>query len=179
MAGKKDKSKKTPKLTRKDAELWKQVTKDVERLPERDYEEFIDEIQDKKPSAPVTVRERVSVRPEKPVKKTPTGKDVDGATARKFTRGKMDIEATVDLHGLGQSEAREVLRRFITASHQRGRRCVLVITGKGLLGKPGVLKGRVPEWLDEMGPVVLKTASAQPRHGGQGALYVLLRRQRD
>jgi len=177
MVGKKDKND-TP-LTGKDVELWKAMTKDVRRLPGRAYARP----EADKPAAAKEGRTReraVSVPQETGRGKgSAKGKDVDRSTAQKFVRGKMAIEGTLDLHGMSQSDAREALRRFIKSSHARGKRCLLVITGKGAPGRPSVLKARVPEWLDEepLGPLVLKMAQAR-RHGGEGAVYVLLRRQR-
>ncbi len=80
-----------------------------------------------------------------------------------------------------QAEAHRELIDFVVASHRGGRRCVLVITGRGLgPDGPGVLKSAVPRWLEEAGlrRRILAVAAAQPRHGGAGALYLLLRRQR-
>lgn len=106
--------------------------------------------------------------------------NLDKATARRFRAGELPVEARLDLHGMTQSQAFDALARFVPAHHAMGRRCVLVITGKGRLGG-GVLKESVPRWLNEAGlrRMVVAIASAQPRHGGDGALYLLLRRRRD
>jgi DNA-nicking Smr family endonuclease len=80
-----------------------------------------------------------------------------------------------------QAEAHQALTAFIRASSDAGRRCVLVITGRGLgPNGSGVLKNAVPRWLEEpdLRRQVLATATAQPRDGGAGAAYVLLRRRR-
>ena len=76
-----------------------------------------------------------------------------------------------------QIEAHQALARFVVGSRFTGRRCVLVITGHGRFSG-GVLKEAVPRWLHEaeMRRHVLAIAPAQPRHGGTGALYALLRR---
>ncbi len=106
---------------------------------------------------------------------------IDRANAERLKRGRHPIEARLDLHGLTQAEAHRELADFIWASYQAGRRCVLVITGRGLgPDGPGVLKSAVPRWLEESGlrRRILAVAAAQPRHGGAGALYLLLRRQR-
>ncbi len=106
---------------------------------------------------------------------------IDRANAERLKRGLHPIEARLDLHGLTQAEAHNELIEFVEASYQSGRRCLLVITGRGLGPEgPGVLKSAVPRWLAEARtrPRILAISAAQPRHGGAGALYVLLRRQR-
>jgi DNA-nicking Smr family endonuclease len=79
-----------------------------------------------------------------------------------------------------QEDAHAALDRFIRQAWKDGKRMLLVITGKGNLGE-GVLRRGVPRWLaaGEHAARLLKVSSAQPRHGGGGAFYVLLRRQRD
>jgi DNA-nicking Smr family endonuclease len=109
------------------------------------------------------------------------GAGIDRASAEWLKRGRRPIEARLDLHGMTQAEAHRELADFVEASHLAGRRCVLVVTGRGLgPGGPGVLKSAVPRWLAEAGlrRRILAIAAAQPRHGGEGALYLLLRRQR-
>jgi DNA-nicking Smr family endonuclease len=106
---------------------------------------------------------------------------IDRANAERLKRGLHEIEARLDLHGMTQAEAHQELIGFVGASHQAGRRCVLVITGRGLgPDGPGVLKSAVPRWLEDavLRRKILAVAAAQPRHGGAGALYLLLRRQR-
>jgi len=106
---------------------------------------------------------------------------IDRASAERLKRGLHKIEATLDLHQMTQAEAHRAVSVFIAASHAAGRRCVLVITGRGLGSSgPGVLKKSVPRWLEEpeLRRRILAIAPAQPRHGGSGAAYVLLRRAR-
>jgi DNA-nicking Smr family endonuclease len=102
---------------------------------------------------------------------------VDRANAERLKRGQQRVEARLDLHGLSQDEAHRALFGFIRAGRAAGKRCVLVITGRGRLGG-GVLKEAVPRWLDEaeFRPHLLAICAAQPRDGGTGALYVMLRR---
>lgn len=101
----------------------------------------------------------------------------------------MPIEARLDLHGMSQIQAHHALERFILRCHARGMRCVLLVTGKGTPRasstgtddrKTGILKQKVPEWLREgaLYDLVLKIETARPKDGGEGALYVLLRRKR-
>jgi DNA-nicking Smr family endonuclease len=102
---------------------------------------------------------------------------IDRASAERLKRGRQPIEARLDLHGMTQDEAHRALALFVSALRAEGRRCVLVITGRGALGD-GVLRAAVPRWLAEPAfrPHVLAIATAQPRDGGSGALYVMLRR---
>ncbi|MBK7362258.1 MAG: Smr/MutS family protein [Micavibrio sp.] len=176
MMGKKDKNKSKPGLSKKDAALWKAMTADVRLMPGRNYEE---NEEDNFHAQEEKIIERVGVE-FRETQKQPKGRGVDKRTAQKLERGKMVIEGTLDLHGMNQQEARTALARFIKSSYERGRRCVLVITGKGNQDKPGVLKARVPEWLNEapLEELVLKTAQAKQHDGGLGAIYVLLRRSR-
>lgn len=106
---------------------------------------------------------------------------LDKRTLIRLRRGLIAPETQVDLHRQTQEEARRSLDGFIAASQATGRRCVLVITGKGYgSGGAGVLKTMVPRWLDEQPNRgrVLAFCHAVPSHGGEGALYVLLRRLR-
>jgi DNA-nicking Smr family endonuclease len=110
-------------------------------------------------------------------------KTLDRQTETRFRQGKMPIEAVLDLHGMHQAGAQNRLFSFLRDSSALGRRCVLVITGKGAQGpdgETGVLRRMLPLWL-EMEPVsdlVLSVSPARPRDGGSGAFYILLRRQR-
>lgn len=106
-------------------------------------------------------------------------RDLDKRTRQRLERGEMAIEAVLDLHGHSQEQAYGELVDFITRTHRAGLRCVLVITGKGR-GGAGVLKARLPQWVDEppLRPLILRAVPARQNHGGGGAFYVLLRRTR-
>lgn len=110
---------------------------------------------------------------------TPPARDLDRRTEQKLTRGQMEIDATIDLHGHRQDAARDAFFRFLSEAHRRGYRCVLAITGKGKDGR-GVLRARLSEWVGEapLRDFVLRAVPARQRDGGQGAFYILLRRQR-
>lgn len=106
---------------------------------------------------------------------------IDRRQAERLSRGRLEVEATLDLHGLTQAAAHARLDAFIAASAEAGRRCVLVITGKGLAKEEGgVLRQNVPRWLNEQPSRgrVLAFDYAQQKHGGMGALYILLKRRR-
>ena len=113
---------------------------------------------------------------------------LDRRSAERLAEGRLEIEARLDLHGRGLEAAHQALLRFIQASHAGGRRCVLVITGKGGAQRgsasimhedaPGVLKRAPPGWLSTppLADKVLAARPARPKDGGEGAFYVLLRR---
>ena len=100
----------------------------------------------------------------------------------RVARGKLAIDARLDLHGLTQNEAHAVLLRFLRNAQMRGARLVLLITGKGVRGEGerGVLKRQVPHWLEapEFRAYVVGFQGAHAAHGGEGALYVWVRRAR-
>ena len=91
-------------------------------------------------------------------------------------RGRVDIDARIDLHGLTQIEARRELARAVMRTSKRGGRCLLVITGKGPRLE-GILRSRLPGWLSDpdLRPFVTRYAPAHARHGGEGAWYIFLR----
>jgi DNA-nicking Smr family endonuclease len=97
---------------------------------------------------------------------------------RRLSRERDPIEARIDLHGYGRFQAQDALTAFLTTAQARGYRAVLVITGQGRRGGTGVIRGSVHEWLT--GPalrgVVSGFAAAARHHGGDGALYVTLKR---
>ena len=121
---------------------------------------------------------------------------LDGSTADKLRRGRMPIEARLDLHGLTQDAAWRELEGFLARAEAAGRRSLLIITGTGLRSRlrnddddlpfrmderrPGVLRDSLPRWLSapHNRPRVLAWSPAQQRDGGAGAFYVLLRRRR-
>lgn len=106
---------------------------------------------------------------------------LDRRKAERLRRGQLPIEATLDLHGLRQAEAHRRLERFLADSQAAGKRCVLVVTGKGVHKEQGgVLRANVPRWLNEAPnrARVLTFDYARQKHGGTGALYILLRRRR-
>ena len=121
------------------------------------------------------------------------GASLDAAPVRmdqkafgRMKRGKSKPEARIDLHGMRLDEARSELLAFIHSAHARGKRLVLVITGKGRVSddsgpipvRTGVLRHQVPDWLSRppLSALVLQVAQAHQKHGGSGAFYVYLRR---
>ena len=105
---------------------------------------------------------------------------MDKKTGQRFKAGAMSIDARLDLHGYTLEGAFEALKNFIHDQSRRNARCLLVITGKGgLLGR-GVLKTEMPAWMNsgEIRSLILSYTTAQPKDGGDGAFYVLLKRNR-
>ncbi|MGV6871458.1 Smr/MutS family protein [Pseudochelatococcus sp. B33] len=109
---------------------------------------------------------------------------------RDLRRGIRQIDARIDLHGMRQAEAHHALTAFLRHAQAQGARIVLVVTGKGdasagdtsahadLFSERGVLRRLTPHWLDQpdLRPVVIGYSRASREHGGDGALYVRLRR---
>lgn len=97
---------------------------------------------------------------------------------RRLSRERDPIEARIDLHGFGRFQAQDALTAFLVGAQARGYRSVLVITGQGRRGGTGVIRASVHEWLQApaLRAVISGFAPAARRHGGDGALYVTIRR---
>ena len=102
------------------------------------------------------------------------------STMKKLKQGHTPWQQGLDLHGFSIDQARDDLSLFIRDAYRAGSRCVLVVHGKALSadGTPPVIKSYVNDWLRQF-PQVLAFVSAQPRDGGTGAVYVLLKQLRD
>ncbi|WP_312166882.1 Smr/MutS family protein [Phenylobacterium sp.] len=117
---------------------------------------------------------RPALRP--PQRGEPEG--IEPRRKHRIAKERDPIGARIDLHGMDQSRAKAALEAFVLRAWDEGYRAVLVITGKGTLGD-GVLRRRAPEWLGGMAlrGVVAGISEAHRRHGGEGALYVALKRK--
>ncbi len=108
---------------------------------------------------------------------------LDPRLLRRLRRGEFAYQAHLDLHGLASEQARAEVERFLTRAYQAGKRCVLIVHGRGRNSKDQipVLKSRLATWLarGQWARLILAFTSARPCDGGAGALYVLLRRQRN
>lgn len=182
-------------LTSSDEKLWQAVTKDVEKLGERPAGAAI-------PPRKMIIR----LDEERPLSAdwfngTPPEPDarIDRKTKRKLATGAQEVDRSIDLHGRTQEQAYGVLKSSIEGAIRRGDKTLLVVTGKGgarfsqidaetpvayrtrgdfdQLG--GVLKRMVPEWLNgaELKPFIQSYGPASKEHGGDGALYILLRKR--
>ena len=177
---KEDGDKKSKKLSKDDVDLWKRMTEDIQPMPGAGYQEVEEGSSAEAHNTPPAIRETIAVPKRVNAHQSSfKAKDVDGRTLDRLRKGKTKIEARLDLHGYTQSEAHVALNGFIKNAYNQGKRCVLVVTGKGREG-PGVLYQKVPQWLQqgEIGPLVLQSVHATQSDGGKGALYVLLRRRR-
>lgn len=175
------------KLTEDDRILWGKVARSTRALPGRmqSIEEFeasllakAEHPEDKKPPAkpPVAARD---TPPEKPKKPAPQHHPLERPVKKKLAKGRLQLEARIDLHGMFQSEAHALLLSFIHRAHERGLRHVLVITGKGSsMGSDGALKRAVPMWFSkpEFRYMISSYETSAQNHGGEGALYVRLAR---
>ena len=117
-----------------------------------------------------------------------TSPNMDKRNFDRLKKGKMTVDGTLDLHGLTLAEAHPRLNAFVRGAHASHKRLLLVITGKGKSSsdhsimpvRRGVLRHQVPQWLSmaPLAPLVLQVTQATQKHGGGGAYYVYLRRQR-
>ncbi|WP_419787861.1 Smr/MutS family protein [Pseudodesulfovibrio sp.] len=107
---------------------------------------------------------------------------LDIKTFQQLKAGSLSVAAHIDLHGMTSDQARDNLLFFIRESYLQNYRCVLVVTGRGINSPGGqaVLRRETEGWLtrDPLKRAVLAFCTAQPKDGGAGALYVLLRKQK-
>ncbi|MBI2241829.1 MAG: Smr/MutS family protein [Magnetospirillum gryphiswaldense] len=176
-------------VTPEDARIWRAVVQDVAPLPGKDVLSE-EEIEATEPAAEPPVRPVEPLfrpdpapppRPARPLPDLRVGvtPGLDRRSADRMKKGEMAIDAALDLHGMTQDAAHGALLSFVARAHDAGRRCLLVITGKGKQG-PGVLRSQVPRWLNQspLRERILGFSQARPQHGGDGAFYVLVKRQR-
>lgn len=178
------------RATSGESRLWREVTRNVtpiERdVPPSEKEQPVDKRGKKPPTtrkvkAPAPISSEPAPVLPKPRPRPESG--IDKRSLDRLRRGKAQIDATLDLHGMRQDEAHRRLNVFVLDCWARGKRVLLIITGKGVRSAEpgGVLRKRLPQWLhdDPLGDKVLTIQPAQPKDGGSGAFYVMLRRRRD
>lgn len=166
-------------------EAWNDLIKDVKKIKQKE----------EKPTSPLVIDK---INPKIDYSSVHNGNflhyltvgnvdNIDKNTAEKFKRGMIPIEKRLDLHGLTEKEAFNAVDNFIRNAYIQKLRCVLIVTGKGInkdntpwYDKKGILKESVPNWLNgaELRPLILSFSYACPKDGGNGALYVLIRRNR-
>lgn len=106
---------------------------------------------------------------------------VEPKTLQKLAKGEIPYEQRIDLHGFKEEEAWGGCLDFLRNAYHGELRCVLIIHGKGkgygINGEMGIIKSQMPSWL-ESSQAVLAYHTAQPKHGGAGAVYVLIRKKK-
>jgi DNA-nicking Smr family endonuclease len=173
-------------LSEEERKLWESVARQVKplrakaRLPRSPAVE----------AEPTGIAPAVPLRPPSPVKistppkpQAPPLAPIGRRERAQLSRGKKEIDARIDLHGMTQTRAHRALLGFLQRAHHEGFTFVLVITGKGKIGaesERGVLRRQVPQWLalPEFRALVIGFEEAHIGHGGEGALYVRVRRAR-
>ena len=179
---------KDKRLSSDDRMVWRKVAETVKPIPRASKSELLQEILDGPapstdlpesrhgplPAPSITKSKRIL--PDLDVGHMP---GLDRRTAQRVTRGALSIEGRIDLHGMTRDQAQARLFNYLSLAFEHGKRTVLVITGKGQAGT-GVLKTEVPRWLNlpQIRDKILGFSHAQPKDGGDGALYVLICRQR-
>jgi len=189
-------------LSREEIELWRQVTQTIAPSPGRASSP--DSAPDSRPQAPLAAPVPQAKTPQNmvgfrepflpgytpPPQNPPSGlaplSPLERRLRQRLSRGRTEVDAVMDLHGLRQDQAHGVLRQFLFNAQGSGAKLVLVITGKGgrsqdlasWHSETGVLRRSVPQWLraPEMRGVVIGFEEAAHHHGGAGALYVRIRR---
>ena len=175
-----------PEINKSDAMAWAEEVKGVHKI----------EQPEEPPSAPVYIEE---ITPTVNYKNIPniyqlsylkTGdlSNMDGQMARRVKRCEYPIEGVLDLHGKTENIAFEAVFDFIQKAYLQNKKCVLIITGKGLsqnddtefFPSHGKLKERTPVWLnsEQLRPLILGFIHPIEKLGGTGALYIILRKKR-
>ena len=151
------------------------------------FQQAVDEARPLRPQTPVA-----GISPDKRAGTPQRGSSgLDGRTDDRLRRGQLKPDAKIDLHGFSEQRAHDALLLFLRTAQARRHKLALVVTGKGARLAPdtpfdmelnyrsrGILKSVVPRWLREpaFAGIVAGTRSAHIRHGGEGALYVYLRK---
>lgn len=187
-----------------EVELWQRVTENTQALRQTqtfDPEAYAPQpvkrdthlpveirLDGKTPPKPASRKIDYDLAPSLPDRLNKAPVQMDRKTFGKMNRGKLKPEGRIDLHGMTLDRAHAALSRFILSSHGRGKRLVLVITGKGknrdeggpIPVRHGVLRHQAPQWLatPPLASVVMQVSQAHISHGGGGAYYVYLRRGR-
>jgi len=198
-------------LSPDEAALWRRIARNAKPLEKGpatpqaapDIERAQPPRQAEKTARTSTAPTAQSGKPAQAQRAAPAPPSLDAATARRVRRGRMEVDGKIDLHGMRQAQAHAALERYVARARERGHRCILVITGKGLrttqtqtqwgrdvswdtscdadwsVEEPGVLRRKLPLWLgmEPLRSAVFAMEEAHPRHGGSGAFYLFLRRR--
>jgi DNA-nicking Smr family endonuclease len=171
-------------LTEEERTLWESVARQVKPLRKK--------ARAAKPAPSGSAEPPAARGPPRPIAASPAPKPSKPTTPplaplgrkqrSRLSRGRSEIDATLDLHGMTQLRAHHALLGFLQRAHHDRLTFVLVITGKGKVGggeaERGVLRRQVPQWLSlpEFRSLVVGFEEAHVGHGGEGALYVRIRR---
>jgi DNA-nicking Smr family endonuclease len=176
-------------LSEEERALWESVAKQTKPLRKRSRAA---KPQDAAPAVEAPVAKSAALPKPLPSVKNPQAPKLPAPPSlaplgrrerSQLSRGRKQIEARLDLHGMTQTRAHRALSGFLQRAHHEGLTFVLVITGKGKMGaesERGVLRRQVPQWLSlpEFRALVVGFEEAHIGHGGEGALYVRIRRSR-
>ena len=182
-------SMKRRKLSSEELKLWEKVAKSTLPLNEKNSSETESFSNNEAPKGVALKGMKFNLKDEKTWRKEVFSNTFQKVKMfSKLKKGKLEPEASLDLHGMNLEQAYPALLNFIISAHKTQKRLVLVITGKGKNSDPGyaipqrsgVLRSQVPIWLKEakLSNLVLQVEQSHRRHGGLGALYVYLRRIR-
>ena len=178
-------------LSEEERALWDSVAKQTKPLRKR-HRAAKAHAASSDPQAPAAAKHASQPKQQPPAKATRTSTRPPAAPPlaplgrrerSQLSRGRKEIDARLDLHGMTQNRAHRTLFGFLQRAHSDGLTFVLVITGKGKIGaesERGVLRRQVPHWLSlpEFRSLVVGFEEAHVGHGGEGALYVRVRRSR-
>jgi len=172
-------------LSEEERALWESVAKQVKPLRKQRAvkAQASPQVETQAVVKPAVPPKSIPVRAAPPPKSPPPLAPLGRRERSKLSRGKQEIDARLDLHGMTQTRAHRLLFSFLQRAHSDGCTFVLVITGKGKAGSDGergVLRRQVPHWLGlpEFRALVVGFEEAHVGHGGEGALYVRVRRSR-
>jgi DNA-nicking Smr family endonuclease len=175
-------------LSEEERALWESVAKQIKPLRKKPRAAKTEDAEPPAPPKPAaSLRPHLPAKIPRPPKPEPPAAPPLAPLGRRersqLSRGKKQIDARLDLHGMTQTRAHRALSGFLQRAHHDGLTFVLVITGKGKMGaesERGVLRRQVPHWLSlpEFRALVVGFEEAHIGHGGEGALYVRIRRSR-
>lgn len=176
-------------LTRDDRRLWNRVERTLDKVKAK-----VAATEPEAPVEPATKAPPKFVKPARPVTAPapPVVADqtrplphaapheLEPRRLRRLSRERDPIDARIDLHGHGRFQAQDALTSFLLNAHARGYRAVLVVTGKGSRGAgSGIIRASVADWVAQppLRAIVSGVSPAHRKHGGEGAVYVTLRRR--
>lgn len=181
------KKKDTEFFSKEDLLIWKKVTNSIKPLDQEnkfDIEIVNKDVFEKKRTEKTDFFQIDQKQPQ--IKKSSSkpqqlshgdSRGSDFRTAQKLKRGHYKIEGTIDLHGFSRDKAYEQLHKFLVLSYHQHKKCVLIITGKGSITNPGVIRTSISDWLNQPAfhHIVKAFSYARLKDGGRGAIYVLLK----